>query len=137
MNRAVALAIALFFGFLLFLRVEDRSPDRYVILDLADHPPGTATPYVPRRAHFPAFYLVHSPEGEVYAIVRLAPRSKCLVVWDDAEAAFVDPCDGARYGWDGTPLQHDGPSLQRLALERSEIGRVLVDLGKRLPGPTV
>lgn len=126
-------AIAL--GIILFVRVQDQSPNRFAVLDLSEHPPGSATPYVPEARRFPAFYLVHTEQEQVYAIVRLAPGSGCLVVWDEEARLFQDPCDGHRYDWDGLPLGHDSEALQHLAIERSDIDMVLIDLGHRLPNP--
>lgn len=126
---------ALIFGLLLFSRVQDESPERYAVLDLAEHPPGTATPYVPHNRRFPAFYLMHTREGQVYAISRLAPQSGCLVVWDESLELFEDPCDDERYDWTGSPAGQKGEGLEHLPLERSEIDRVIIDLSTRLPNP--
>lgn len=136
-GRPITWAIlAVIFGVILFVRVQDESPDRYVVLDLNEHPPGTATPYVPKRRHFPAFYLVHTPEAEVHVVVRLAPKSRCLVVWDETSQRFEDPCTGSHYDWFGAQLSGQGKSLDRLYSERTEVDRVFIDMGVRFPGPS-
>lgn len=121
--------IAVAFGILLLIRVKDESPERYTVLDLAEHPPGTATPYVPKKSHFPPFYLVHTPDGAVYAIVRRDPHSNCHVLWNEDENHFEDPCEGNLYDWVGAPLSREGAGLARLHIERSEADRVLIDMG--------
>lgn len=126
---------AVLFGAILFMRVEDTSPQRIAVLSLDEHPPGSATPYVPEAARFPAFYLVHTEEDQVYAIARLAPASGCLVLWNEDNRQFEDPCDGRRYDWAGVPVDHDGEALNHLPLERSDIDMVMIDLGRKLPNP--
>lgn len=130
-RKSVFAILALLFGVLLFVRTRDQSTERYVVLDLAEHPPGTATPYVPKRSHFPAFYLVHTTAGEVYAVVRLDPNSRCLVVWDETEQNFLDPCDGAGYNESGFALAAGAENLDRLYLERTDANRVFIDMGVR------
>lgn len=126
---------AVLFGVILFWRVEDTSPQRFALLALDEHPPGSATPYVPEAGRFPAFYLVRTEADDVYAIVRLAPASNCLVAWDEDEAGFVDPCNGRRYDAAGIPIGHGGAALYHLPIERSEIDMVMIDLGRRVPNP--
>jgi Rieske Fe-S protein len=126
---------AIVFGVILFLRVEDTSPQRFALLDLSEHPPGSATPYVPEAGRFPAFYLVRTEDDEVFAIVRLAPESGCLVEWNEDEGRFQDPCDGRLYDRRGVPVGGQGRALYHLAYERSEIDMVMIDLGRRVPNP--
>lgn len=124
-------ALAIAFAVLLFFRVTDESVDRYVILDILDHPPGTATPYVPKKRRYPPFYLVHTEEHELYAIVRLAPESNCLVVWDEDMELFVDPCDDSRYGWDGVHTLDQTITLSHLFIEDTDEEHVFIDMGRR------
>lgn len=135
-NRLFYAALALLLGIVLFIRLPDETPQRYPVLDLAEHPLGSATPYVPHARRFPAFYVVRTKEDQVFALVRLAPASGCLVVWNEELEAFEDPCTKQTYGWDGTALgDEEIPGLLHLPVERSEIDMIRIDLGTRLPNP--
>ena len=113
------------------LRAEDTSPQLLLRFERA---PPEAQIYVP-EARFPAFYLVRTEDDEVFAIVRLAPESGCLVEWNEDEGRFQDPCDGRLYDRRGVPVGGQGRALYHLAYERSEIDMVMIDLGRRVPNP--
>lgn len=81
-----------------------RQPDRRVILSLNDYPPSD-TPYLIESEDF---WLVHTPAGELFAFVPVAPEyadhisvDECRYDWSSSNDRFIDPCSGDEWELDG------------------------------------
>ncbi|MBE2222482.1 MAG: hypothetical protein IAF02_13125, partial [Anaerolineae bacterium] len=79
-------------------------PLQSLILSPDDYPP-SATPYWIEAGDF---WLVHTPEGELFAFAPLSPAyaeaidvDECHYTWDETGSRFVDPCSGDEWELNG------------------------------------
>lgn len=75
-----------------------------VSLSLDDYPPGEAPHFVESED----FWLVHTPEGDLFAFVPISPEyvdhvsiEECRYDWNQALGRFIDPCSGDEWDLDG------------------------------------
>lgn len=113
MNRRELLYISLFISLALLLAVTamagawyalPRQPDDQVTLSIDDYPPSD-TPYLIESQ---VFWLVHTPAGELFAFVPVAPEyaahisvDECRYDWSSSNDRFIDPCSGDEWELDG------------------------------------
>lgn len=137
LNRRLLIGVIVILGLILATRVTNRPLDRYVILPLANYPPGSVSLYVPNQRGYSPFFVVHPSEGEVYAIVARDPLNGCRVAWNPDAERFVEACDGHQYDLRGEsiaegvqrrlaryhvePLADDGLLIDQDTLELPEI----------------
>lgn len=81
-------------------------------------------------------YLVHDAESGLLALYAHDPYHSCTIGWSEDQQRFIDPCHGSYYMMDGTYIKGPAPrGLDRLAVEVTERGEVLVDLNAYRLGP--
>jgi hypothetical protein len=79
-------------------------------------------------------YLAYTRNNILIFHWRTPDSAHCRYKWFDLEAAFIDPCTGARFSLDGSFLS--GPphrGLDRYAM-RLEGGQIIVDLSDTIDG---
>ena len=121
MNRRELLYFSLFASLVFLLAVTvvasawyalPRQPESQVTLSIDDYPPGDK----PTLVESGDFWLVHPPDGNLLAFVRVAPEyaahvavEECRYDWNVANGRFIDPCSGDEWELDGRlSLRHSG-----------------------------
>ena len=92
------------------------------VLPLADYPP-SSTPY---RIETGAFWLVHTPEGQLFAFSPVVPEyrdsvavEECQFAWSETVMRFVDPCSGDEWELNGRlNLEHSSELWSNRSLDQ-------------------
>lgn len=114
-------------------------------LPVADYP-ASDTPYYVESGDF---WLVHTPEGQLFAFAPTSPEygedvtiEECRFVWTEAVGRFIDPCSGDEWALSGRLHLESSPELwsdrdldQYRVMVQEEMIRVQLD--RLIPGIAV
>lgn len=115
------------------------------VLSLADYPPAEI-PYLVENGDF---WLVHTPEEQLFAFAPVAPEyadhidvDECRFAWTEAVGRFVDPCSGDEWELNGRlNREHSTELWSSRDLDQYAVsvqdGTIFVQLDRLIPGLSI
>ncbi len=109
-------------------------PPPFVIENL-DVPRNLTTPFATPITPVPLF-IVHDEQAGILTLYRNSPLSGCMVVWEESDSRFTDPCYGDKFSYTGEWIEGKVPrGLDRFPVQVQDDGRIFIDTSTLSPGP--